>query len=294
MSLRKPTTLCLHHNDPDGRASAAIVRRALGTSVSLYEINYGDPIPWELLEQARHVIMVDFALDRTSMLRIADGRRFTWIDHHVTAIEALGDVAVHWEGLQSLDEAACVLTWRYFFPGQPTPRAIVWIGDRDIWRMAEAETRPFGEGLNQENQRPDHDRLWRSLLDNDPEVLTRLVSHGQVLYRARLDQLRRFARRYGYEVTFEGYRTLVVNRPGEGELIEIIDEMGYELAYCYVDSSSNGALVTSVMLGSRSVDVSRLAMKFGGGGHKGASGFRFERSGRLPFPVEAQVRLGST
>jgi len=266
----------------------------MGSSVRLYEINYGEPVPWELIEQAQHVIMVDFSLDRDSMLRIADGRRFTWIDHHVSALENMAEHAPHWEGLQRLDEAACVLTWQHFFPGQPVPRAIVLIGDRDIWRMAEADTRAFGEGLNQENQRPDNDKLWRALLDNDPVLLNGLISRGQVLYEARIGQLRRFARRHGYEVTFEGYRTLVVNRPGEGELIEIIDEMGYDLAYCYVDNASNGSLFTNVMVGSRSVDVSRIALKFGGGGHKGAAGFRFERTGGLPFPADAQVRLGST
>lgn len=293
MAFRKHLTVCLHHNDPDGRASAAVVRRALGTSVKLYEINYGDVIPWELMEQAQHVIMVDFSLDKESMLRIADGRRFTWIDHHVSSLEAMTEVAPHWEGLQSLDEAACVLTWQYFFPNQPVPRAIVLIGDRDIWRMAESDTRPFGEGLNHENQRPDNDKLWRALLDNDPVLFEQLLSRGQILYKARIEQLRRFARRFGFEVNFEGYRTLAVNRPGEGELIEIIDEMGYELAYCYIEGATNGSPYTNVMVGSKTVDVSKIAQKFGGGGHKGAAGFRFERSGRLPFPTDAQVRLVS-
>jgi oligoribonuclease NrnB/cAMP/cGMP phosphodiesterase (DHH superfamily) len=292
MAFRKHPTVCIHHNDPDGRASAAIVRRALGTSVKLYEINYGDGIPWELIESARHVIMVDFSLDQAAMLRIADGRRFTWIDHHVSAIEANADISPHWEGLQSLDEAACVLTWQFFYPGQPVPRAIVLIGDRDIWRMAEEPTRPFGEGLNQENQRPDNDKLWRALLDDDAELVAQFTSHGEILYRARIEQLRRFARRFGYECTFEGHRTLVVNRPGEGELVEIVHDMGYELAYCYVDNTTNGSLHTNVMLGSRSVDVSKIAMKFGGGGHKGAAGFRFERTSGLPFPVEARVTMG--
>lgn len=291
MAYRKHSTLCLHHNDPDGRASAAIVRRALGASVKLYEINYGDAVPWEMIEQARHVIMVDFCLEKDAMLRMADGRRFTWIDHHVSALEQMADIAPHWEGLQSLDEAACVLTWQYFFPNLPVPQAIVLIGDRDIWRMAEKDTRAFGEGINQENQRPENDRLWRPLMDNDPELLAQLISHGRVLYQARLDQLRRYARRFGFEANFEGYRTLVINRPGEGELIEIVDDLGFELAYCYVDSLTNGSLYTSVMLGSRSIDVSKIATKFGGGGHKGAAGFRFERSSRLPFPSEAQVRL---
>jgi len=46
------TTLCIYHNDADGRASAAIVRRALGHDVTLYEMKYGDSLPLEELLQS--------------------------------------------------------------------------------------------------------------------------------------------------------------------------------------------------------------------------------------------------
>ena len=83
------STLCLHHNDTDGRASAAIVRRALGPAVILIEMDYGDPVPWEAIDQASNVVVVDFSLPLEDMKRIADERELTWIDHHKTALEQL-------------------------------------------------------------------------------------------------------------------------------------------------------------------------------------------------------------
>jgi oligoribonuclease NrnB/cAMP/cGMP phosphodiesterase (DHH superfamily) len=279
-------TLCLYHNDADGRACAAIVRRALGKDVRLYEINFGESIPWNLIDPSDRVIIVDFSLPLPDMATIAMTKELTWIDHHTSAMDAMKNMSTNWKGIRDISEAACVLTWRYFFPTLPIPRGVILIGDRDIWRMAEADTRAFTYGFRQYPTNPENDSLWQSILDDDQEFIERLVKKGQVLLKAYMNYLRGYVKRYAFKADFEGYKTLCVNRPGEGELVEMICEMGYEIAYCYVDATINNKLMTIVMVGSRVVDVSKLAEKFGGGGHKGAAGFRFERTGN-PFPPTA-------
>lgn len=278
-----PETVCLHHNDADGRACAAIVRRALDKKVHLYEINYGEPAPWELINPSERVIITDFTLPPQDMVSIASEKELIWIDHHITAINALADVSAGWEGIRDSGEAACVLTWKYFFPALPVPRGVILIGDRDIWRMAEPETRAFSHGLRQHSTHPTNDSLWGPLLDDDPEFIERLVIKGRVLLDSYINYLRKYIKNYAFEVVFEGLKTLCVNRPGEGELVEMICAMGYDLAYCYVDATVNNRLMTIVMIGSRTIDASKIAEKFGGGGHQGAAGFQFERTGD-PFP----------
>ncbi len=283
-----PTTLCLHHNDADGRACAAIVRRALGACVDLYEMNYGNPIPWDEIDRADHVILVDFSLPRLEMEQIAQSRQLTWIDHHISALNEMALISDGWAGLRDTDEAACVLTWRYFFPQGPIPRAVTLIGDRDTWRNAEPDSKPFAEGLYQCNTRPDNDTLWRPLLDNDLNSVQELVDQGEELLTARLRKMRRFVTRFSFPVTFEGHRTLVVNQRGDGDLGEFMRRLGYDIAYCYIEGPQNGKLMTFVTLFSEQVDVSEIASKFGGGGHRGAAGFSFER-GSNPFPPGAHV-----
>lgn len=279
--------LCFYHNDADGRSSAAIVRRALGSDVILYEINYGDTVPWDQIEQAEHVTMVDFSLPLAEMQRMANGRRFTWIDHHISAINELREAASAWEGLQDLSVAACILSWKYFFPDQPVPRAITLIGDRDIWSNSYPESALFGEGLNQQEARPENDKLWRPLLDDDPQAVQKLIDLGSVLHEARLRDIRRSVARFGQKVNFEGHYTLAVNRRGDGDLGEYIRMQGYDIAYCYIEGPQNGRPVTFVTLFSDKVDVSAIAQKFGGGGHQGAAGFSFERTCG-PFPPGAR------
>jgi nanoRNase/pAp phosphatase (c-di-AMP/oligoRNAs hydrolase) len=64
---------------------------------------------------------------------------------------------------------------------------------------------------------------------------------------------------------------------------EYIRHAGYEMAYCYIDVARKGRLQTVVTLYSDVVDVSEIARKHGGGGHRGAAGFQFDRTDR-PFP----------
>jgi oligoribonuclease NrnB/cAMP/cGMP phosphodiesterase (DHH superfamily) len=284
-------TICLHHNDADGRASAAIVRRALGMEVLLYEIDFGEPVPWDMLERAQSVVMVDFSLPPPEMQRLAASAELIWIDHHISALKAMAGIADNWPGLRDITEAGCVLTWKYFFPDQSVPRAIVLIGDRDIWRWAEAETGPFDDGLHQRNTNPENDDLWQPLLDDDSQLLQELIQEGKILYQARLLDVRRYVRKYGFELSFEGYRTLALNARSSGEMGAYIRQLGYQLAYCYVDVWQNDRLMTTVTLYSEQVDVSQLAQKFGGGGHRGAAGFSFQR-GAAPFPPNARVVYG--
>ncbi len=284
------TTLCLHHDDADGRASAAIVRRFYGPETQCHEMNYGDPVPWDDVAQAERVVVVDFSLPLETMLRLAEGRAFIWIDHHKTALEALGEEAERrgWPGIRDVSEAACVLTWRFFFPHQPVPRAVVLIGDRDIWRWAEPETGPFNAALYaEEDTSPCNDAFWQPLLDDDPEAFQRLLTKGEILHTARLREVRHLVDEKGFEVLFEGLRTLALNTRGRGEIGEYIRQKGYPLGYCYFDAWHQGQLYTFVTLYSDQVDVSEIARKFGGGGHPGAAGFGFPR-GETPFPPGAR------
>ncbi len=282
------TTLCLYHNDADGRASAAIVRKALGSKISLCEMTYGDSLPLEEILIAKHIVIVDFSLPREDMERLANYHQICWIDHHKTAIQELADISGDWPGTRSTNDAACVLTWKYFFPEKPIPQAILLIGDRDIWRWSHPDTGSFNEGLFQLNTNPHNDRLWDLLLENDSALVEEITQHGSILREARLRGIQGSTSRYGYPVTFEGFRTLAINQRGSGDLGEHIRNHGYEIAYCYIDNLQDGELYTYVSLYSKGVDVAEIAQRFGGGGHAGAAGFHFKR-GNSPFPPEAEV-----
>jgi oligoribonuclease NrnB/cAMP/cGMP phosphodiesterase (DHH superfamily) len=270
-------TICLHHNDTDGRASAAIIRYALGNDIWFYEMDYGDLVPLE------KIIITDNII-------IATYHHLTWIDHHKSAIEELNDISEAWLGIRDTSKAACVLTWQYFFPDRPIPQAIRLIGDRDIWKWSFIDTGAFNEGLYQLDTRPMNDDLWIPLIEDDPETLEKILKNGRILREARLKTIRRTLLSRGFAVDLDGYKTFVINIHGSGDIGQQVRNMGYEIAYCYSDNYLNSELTTYVTLYSDKVDVSEIAKRFGGGGHSGAAGFHFKRDAS-PFPPGLKVEI---
>jgi oligoribonuclease NrnB/cAMP/cGMP phosphodiesterase (DHH superfamily) len=284
------STICFHHNDPDGRTSGAIVRYALGDTVTLIESDYdGTPIPWKLVEQVEQIIVIDFSFPVNEMQRLAKGRKLVWIDHHKSAIANFAGIADNWPGIRDVSEAACVLTWRYFFPRRPTPRAIVLIGDRDTWRWAEMDTGPFNESLYNQDHEAENTAFWKPLLEDDLPTLEKMIEEGTWLREINLRNVDRMMAARSFEVQFDGHNTLAVNRSGNGDIGNYGRSRGYEIVYCYVDQMQNGILTTNVTLFSAKVDVSVIAHRYGGGGHAGAAGFSFPRS-TTPFPPGSNVQ----
>ena len=284
-------TICFHHNDPDGCASGAIVRYALNKDVLLIESDYDEtPIPWEKVEQAERVIVVDFSFPKEDMLRLADGRQFIWVDHHKSAMLEFEEISKDWDGIRDISEAACVLTWKYFFPEKPVPYAVVLIGDRDIWRWAEKDTGAFNESLYNQNHLADNDALWLPLFENDKETLGKMIKEGAWLREISLRRVDGLMGARSFEVQFENRKTLVVNASSSGDIGNYGRMRGYEIVYCYADEMLPNGLSTKVTLYSDKVDVSVIAKKYGGGGHAGAAGFSFPR-GATPFPPDSEVNL---
>ena len=282
-------SICFHHNDPDGHASGAIVKYALGNDVTLIESDYdGTPIPWDLVEQAEQVIVTDFSFPVDEMKRLAESRELVWIDHHKSAMLEFEGIADDWPGIRDLSEAACVLTWKYFFPERPVPRAIVLIGDRDIWRWAEEDTGPFGESLYNQDHDANNAAFWKPLLEDDQAVLAKMIEEGTWLRENTLRNIDHMMAARSFEVQFEGYQTLAVNTRGNGDVGNYGRDRGYEIVYTYVDEMQVSGLTTVVTLFSNKIDVSVIAKRFGGGGHAGAAGFSFPR-GASPFPPDSDV-----
>ncbi len=281
-----PKIICLHHNDQDGHCAGAIVRHRFGDTVALHEIDYGLPIPWDALNAAETVILTDFSLPRADMetLYRTKGENFIWIDHHISAMNDMADLPL--AGLRRLEKAGCVLTWEYLYPDEPVPAAVKYIGDRDIWRFEYPQTRYFCEGLFIADISATNDDLWHPLLHNDTTLIEELIDTGKILYNARLKSIAYRVANYGFEVTFEGFKTLAVNMPSNGDVGHHICGLGYDVAYVYTESQIDGKIVTKVTLYSETIDVSRLAKAHGGGGHKGAAGFQFIRTGNNPLPAD--------
>jgi len=154
--------ICFYHKaDLDGVCSGAIVKHFV-PDCELYGIDYGQEFPWGVAEPwpeenltqeefeakgfrhdlvKRTVYMVDFSLPPEDMKRLAGCSDLCWIDHHKTAIEALGNAL---PGMRDARYAACELAWAWFSNPEGSsvtslPEAVRLLGAYDSWRQDDPE-----------------------------------------------------------------------------------------------------------------------------------------------------------
>ena len=279
--------ICFHHNDADGRCSAAIVKRwhqtrAFNERLIFVEMDYARPVPIELIECGEAVVIVDFSFkpaDMQATMAITDAN-VIWCDHHATA----KDYGYYVPGVRDFSDkgmAGCECTWKFCFPNEKTPNWIRVLGDYDAWRMQEKDLcLPFYEGLKLEDQRPNGLwSVWESLFEDTTDgTADWIVERGRTAIEYRNNYCGELRTAFGYATTIRGHSAYALNaqRFGSQGFGDKFTEYPVCIAYIY-----DGRKFT-ISLYSESIDVSAIAKSFGGGGHKGAAGFVCEE---LPFIV---------
>lgn len=299
---KKQATVIYHSADYDGIFCREITRKFL-PDASLMGWNFGDP-PLEVPDGDIYVLdlPVDepfgfkWDLDKHSH-RFRNGE-VVWIDHHKSSIQSH---PAKLPGLRIDGVAACRLAWQWFsgyvnrFGNDvPTkedfverrvtePLSVRLAGEYDIWdkRDPRAETLQFG--LRLVDQDAD---FWEALLDCGPvgdKAVQELLAHGESIQRYSQKTDASICNSRTWLMEWEGLKWLCVNSARFNSLFFATKdkpETGHDalLGFCY-----NGKVWTVSMYHAKhrtDLDLSVVAVKMGGGGHKGACGFT---CAALPF-----------
>lgn len=279
--------LCIYHGHcDDGFAAAWCVRDALGDEVEFYPGVYQQEPPDVA---GRDVILVDFSYKRPVLEGIiASAKSVLILDHHKTAQEDLGGLGsmVPWHDHEALggthvlfdmERSGAGIAWDYFHPGAKRPVFINYIEDRDLWKKHLPEGDEFTIALRSYPQ--DFD-IWNVLLLRGVPALIEQGRTIQRYYRLRVEELKQSA--YLAEIGDAGpveAPTIMVRCAISNAPYFAASEVAGEL--CSVDGAAFGACyfeakpgIWQYSLRSRGdFDVSALAKRFGGGGHKNAAGF---------------------
>lgn len=275
--MMKEKVFCYFHNDDlDGWASSAVVLRKYPTA-TFCGYNYEPKLPI-LAKEYDIVFMVDCSCSVEEMKYLMENnKKFIWIDHHAKKILDTLKV-MNPDGLRDTDNknSACVLTWKYLFPKKKPSDVLLYIEDQDIWKFTLPNSREINMALNIDCK-DNRMYLERLLYDDIFAVnLLMLLEHGTLYLKMETNQID-FLLKTVRVIDFHGYKTGVINSPlhtsmiGHRLLEKNPDIQVVLIWYCFGDD---------VMCSLRSrgdVNVSDIAMKYGGGGHKPASGFRIKK-----------------
>lgn len=271
-----------HHNDIDGRCSAAIVRHFLRDNISESEfvfisMDYKDPFPFNIIEKNDVICIVDFSFKpdvMAKLLEITPPFNIIWCDHHKTA----KDYNYNLPGYCDFSEdglAGCECTYKYFAPDSKIPKFIQLIGDYDAWRLQlQPDCFEFYEGLKLEDTNP-KSSLWEGLFSVDISnlIINKLIEDGKTAIRYR-DSYRdsyceTILKTFGHEISLNGIKGFAANLYGFGSKGFAAKFNEYDFVASYIHAGKE----YTVSLYSDKIDVGELAKKYGGGGHKGAAGF---------------------
>lgn len=271
--------IVFHHNDLDGRCAAAVVYAKYGATktVRLKEVDYDTGIPFDEIEKGEMVYIVDFSIPEEDMAKLKEiTSNIVWIDHHATSLRRSYNTK-ELKGRRSVKESGCALTWRYLYPDKTLPRSVLLISDMDTWTYDygtpySGETAEFTAGMMARSQDP-RSKLWKVLFtesDRATTLLTQIKAEGAVCIEFRNNMARDYVAKYGFSTTFEGYSSYALGMAIFGSLVFGDRISKYDVLISFEFDGSN----YHYGLYSEKVDVSMLAQKYGGGGHKGAAGFR--------------------
>jgi len=267
---------CFYHNDMDGKCAAAIVQyfyQLADSKIDFIKMSYDRTFPFERIDKNEKVFIVDFSLQKEGefeeLLKITDD--VVWIDHHKSAIEKHVDIMLLVDGIQSVKQAGCFLTWSYFYPDRSVPRIIKLLGDYDIWRFEYGdETRDLQAGIKLEETHPCY-HMWQTWFNNDLSIES-IIANGAGIRKFISNESKDKIKAIGFYAELDGYKCICCNNALQGStLFDSVNPETYDFMmpfYC----SDRGWTVS--LYNTKGIDGTVIAEKYGGGGHPGACGFQ--------------------
>jgi oligoribonuclease NrnB/cAMP/cGMP phosphodiesterase (DHH superfamily) len=288
-SIEEPPVVIFYHqecSDGFGAALSAWLRYEGKSPLTLTPLSYGDPLP--SLPQASDVYILDFSLPVPVFLELRKmNLRVSMIDHHQTAQENYGkSFSDDPDIIFDMNRSGAALAWLHFHPGTAVPTLIRYIEDKDLWRWNLPGSLEINSALA--SYPMDFD-LWNGFLielENTPPEKTSLYKEGLAILRYQgrlLDQAIRntgtLGRIEGGEVGFF-VNSPILNSEIGGRAKTLNKMVGIWSV------KPDGRVSYSLRSSDGGPDVSRIAQRFGGGGHKRAAGFIVDRIIHTPISPE--------
>ena len=259
--------LVIYHSDcSDGFGAAYAAWKLLGDRATYCAAKYGD-VPPDV--KGKNVVVLDFSYDnKTTKQLIKEANTFLVIDHHRTAMIELHDVScTHFD----MTHSGAMLSWKFFHPGKEPPRFIKYIEDRDLWKWELPYSKEFSAAFDMVPfDFEDFDKfLDDSTVDDAQERGAYILAYSKTV----ISKISKHAAKR----KMMGKDVLVVNSPHWMSEIGAALSPKCDFAVIWYWDHDTYQVKVSLRAHHSDADVSEVAKKFGGGGHKLAAGFVLPR-----------------
>lgn len=277
-------TYILHHNDPDGfgAAYAAYTKFGRKKSIEYIPVDYGKPFP--VMEDGSNVYILDFSYSREILESlVVRMKSLLVIDHHKSAMLALMGFS---NAIFDMNRSGAGLAWDVLV-GTPRPDYINYIEDADLWRFALPDSKYVKNSLYQE------DLTLDAFIKGAKKSIKKRISEGKVIQKV-IDHNLQMGFDVMHTIKLDEYTMLAVNSClhmsefGNALYTKYLDKYNADFAGVYYRYTKDTYKFSLRSVGD--FDVSLVCNRFGGGGHKNASGFEIPISRFNP----SQILSGET
>lgn len=217
------------------------------------------------------VVIFDTCLDKEALYKWKElAIDFKVIDHHISNQREFGHLDFcHFD----MNHSGVGLAWRHYFPETEPPWWVNYIEDRDLWTK----------------KLPRHEDVCALLLSTEPTFeayseLTRMTvdeaaEAGKFVAKADAAKIKRAVEGSSttMRISFCGYEDVpcVNNANFQSDIGNILAKNAqFGIVWYAGDSETDGKYAQLSLRSIGDFDVSKLAARFGGGGHKNAAGCR--------------------
>ncbi len=267
----------LYHADcPDGFSGAWAAWKKFGKKADYIGQDRKNPLP---KLKNKEVYFIDYAPRPAAVVRdlVKNNKQVTIIDHHITAKPIIKFASEH---LFDINHSGAVLAWLYFHPSKPLPHLLRYIEDCDIWKWKMPRAQEITSYINLiDFNFKNWDRLSQDF--ENKNKLKKIIEKGAIILAYRKKLIEEILGEAEL-VNFEGYKILAANAPSflDSDLGHAMAKKQPPLSIVWRREKD----ITRFSLRSNGkVNVAKIAEKFGGGGHKAASGFRLPANKPLPW-----------
>lgn len=314
----KNKILIIHHDDDDGLAGGAVIYNYLidnhipPTRIVSVCTDYGEGHIMKKVLEKGHVFDMIYIVDisfkvntihELTSLNSMSANGVIWFDHHSSSYEVLNAInhdptlfpGFEKKVLSIIDDSRCgaLIAFNCLYDKNMVPEIINRVDDYDRWKFCYDDTERFHYGFHLHfNLLGDIGSVqWKEIVHGLHNDISPIVKIGEMILEDRMNEFKniREASMIITWVVIDGnaYSAAFINNTaGSSKLFaDNINDVDIAIKFSLSNDLSYKYTVYTV---HDEIECNKIAAFFGGGGHRGAAGFRSEKDPIHLFKIDKE------